>query len=128
MQIIALAFAPVASGQAPYFGVPVSADGLPEILLRHHFVYPLPDGSAYVITYAEDGTTDLTLQSGDRFAGTWAIDADGRLCLTWADRSEPDCFSAFLDGSVLRLVDSSGRIAGETSLPGTAPAWLTDPD
>ena len=111
MQIIAFSFAPVAPGQEPYLGIPVAAEGIPDILFRHHFTYPLPDGSAYVITYSEDGTTDLVLQSGDRFEGTWTIDGAGRLCLSWPEHSRQDCFAVFLDGTVLRLVTAAGRVA-----------------
>ena len=117
-----------APGQAPDFGVPVTADGIREIIARHHFVHPLPDSREYVITYGSDGTTDLVVRSGERFAGAWSIDGSNRLCLSWPGHPGPDCFSVFLDGALLRLVDSSGRVAGQTPLPGTPPSWLEDLD
>lgn len=108
--------------------MPVTAGGIRDIVVRHHFAHPLPGGREYVITYGADGTTNLILRSGDRFAGTWAIDGAGHLCLSWPDHPGPDCFSVFLDGTMLRLVDATGRIAGETPLPGTPPSWLDGPD
>ena len=117
-----------ALGQEPAFGVPVTADGIREIIARHHFVHPLPDNREYVITYRADGTTNLVVRSGERFVGAWSVDGSGRLCLSWPDHPGPDCFSVFLDGSLLRLVDPSGRIAGQTPLPGTPPPWLEELD
>ena len=130
-----------ALGQDPYFGVPVSESGIRSIVMRHHFVYALPGGGEYAITYSPDETTTVVVRSGPRFDGIWAIDGAGRLCLTWADYAAgPDCFLVYLDGttlrlvdlagriagSTLRLVDLAGRIAGETSLPGEPPAWLEE--
>ena len=127
--LLGIAFPPVpASGQEPFFGVPVSADGVRGIVLRHHFVHPLPDGDESVITYAPDGTTTLVLRSGSRFAGSWTVDDSGRLCLSWPEYLQADCFQVFLDGTLLRLVAASGRIAGETLLPGLPPPWLSEPD
>ncbi len=113
-----------ALGQDPAYGVPVTAGGIRDIIVRHHFTHRLPDGPEYVLTYGPDGTTELVLRSGARFAGTWTLDSTGRLCLSWPAHSGPDCFSVFLDGDLLRLVDRSGRIAGETRLPGDPPSWL----
>ena len=117
-----------ALGQDPGFGVPVVASGIRDIIVRHHFVHPLPDGGEYVITYDLDGTTRLVLKSGARFDGAWTIDTAGRLCLSWPDHPGPDCFSVFLDGTVFRLVDASGRVAGETPLPAGPPPWLAGTD
>ena len=120
--------ASAAFGQDLGFGVPVAASGIRDIIVRHHFVHPLPGGGEYVITYDADGTTRLVLKSGERFDGAWAVDTTGRLCLSWPGHPGSDCFSVFLDGPLLRLVDASGRIAGETRLPAGPPSWLAGTD
>lgn len=73
-------------------GDALSADAL-KALLTDKTVYARQMKQNYNFTnyYAQDGSARQVTEAGEKKTGTWRVESDGALCVTWVGDAEANC-------------------------------------
>ena len=68
----------------------------------------------YTNFFAADGSVKQANEKGENLSGSWRVDGDGTLCVTWAGRSDPNCgkLQANGDGTYKRMLVNSRNLMG----------------
>jgi len=64
--------------------------------------------------FAADGSVKQANEKGENLSGSWRVDGDGTLCVTWAGRGDPNCgkLQANGDGTYKRMLVNSRNLMG----------------